>query len=172
MAIGQTEEWPVDFPNTQNGTALRRMAFAADGPHDGWDGGLSGFYDDIFVAAADVDSDIDTGLPAAATDNVVFTLPSGRFTLEFWLGTENDSGDQELGIGLFKITSGLDDAQLILSIGFAADVVSTVTEESEASGYIKRTFVADHGAQYYVGALGLASDSIDTRHYMQITKVQ
>ena len=53
-----------------------------------WKGGNS-FYDDIFVAAADVSSDIDIGSPAGATDNIVFTLPAGRYKIEVWWASSN-----------------------------------------------------------------------------------
>ena len=97
------------------------MAFAASGPHDGWDTGLDGLYDDIFVAAADVDANIDAGSPAAATDNVVFTLPVGRYTIEVWFSIANTGGDQEAGLILGRIQDQADDQVLGFGIGFAAD---------------------------------------------------
>ena len=128
--IGQTEEWPRNFPNTQTGSLLRRLAFAADGPHDGWDGGLDGVYDDIFVAAADVDANIDAGAPAAATDNVVLTLPVGRYTVEVWFSIANTGGDQEAGLALARVTTGPDDHVLGFGIGFAADEETAGVETS------------------------------------------
>ena len=171
FGVGQTEEWPSDFPNEQMGSALRRMAFAADGPHDGWDGGLDGRYDDIFVAAADVDADIDTGLPAAATDNVVFNLPVGRYTIEVWWTNNNLSGDQTVGLVLAEVTSGADDVQLGLGVGFSNDIDVGDTETIFAGIYLKRTVVLAGDEQLYIGVVGLLIDA-DTRHYMQITKVQ
>ena len=168
--VGQTEEWPSGHLNTQTGSLLRRMAFAASGPHDGWDTGLDGPYDDIFVAAADVDANIDAGSPAAATDNVVFTLPVGRYTIEVWFTIANTGGDQEAGLALARITSGADDHALAFGIGFAADEETAGVETTYAGMYLKRTLSVDGDEQLYIGAVGLGA--FPTRHYMQITKVE
>ena len=171
--IGQTEEWPSDFPNEQDGVNLRRMAFAANGPHDGWEGGLDGFYADIFVAAADVDSDIDAGEPAAATANVAFTLPVGRYTVEVWWSVDDDAGDQTLAFGLFEVLSGVDDSIIGFPVGFKPDVEAFTSSENQFQGiYIKRTLVSAGTEQFYLGAVGISGSDHNTRHYMQITKVQ
>ena len=168
--VGQTEEWPSGHPNAQTGTLLRRMAFAAGGPHDGWDNGLDGSYDSIFVAAADVDANIDAGTPAAATDNVVFTLPVGRYTIEVWFSIGNDGGDQTAGFVLAEVAAGADDHILSRGIGFSGDIEVASQETTYAGIYIKRTFSVDGDEQLYIAGVGLGA--FPTRHYMQITKVE
>ena len=171
FGVGQTEEWPVTFPNTQTSLASRRMAFAADGPHIAWKGGNS-FYDDIFVAAADVSSNIDQGLPAAATDNVVFTLPAGRYKIEVWWASSNTTADAELQLGLFEITTGKDDSVIGFATSNGAYTGSMLIEAIPAGLYITRTILLDGDEQIYVAAAGIASDTTNTRHYMQISRIE
>ena len=170
--IGQTEAWPVGFPNEQTGILLRRMAFAADGPHEDWDGGGDGLFDDFFVAAADVDSNIDAGSPAAATDNVVFSPPPGRYTIKAWWASDDPGGDQAQGLGLYRITAGNDDAVLAFPVGFKPDVTDAATTETVTQGtMLERTVVIASGDQLYLSAYGTDAGHF-TRHYMEITKVQ
>ena len=73
---GQNERWPSTYPNTDDGTALRRLAFEDNGPHESYEHGRIPF-GDIFVASGDVSADIDSGSPSV-TGLMVFTLPAGR----------------------------------------------------------------------------------------------
>ena len=171
FGVGQTEEWPSDYPNTQTGISSRRMAFAADGPHDAWKGGHN-FFDDIFVAAADVSSDIDVGSPAGATDNIVFTLPAGRYKIEVWWASSNTNADAELQLGLFEITSGIDDSVIGFATSNGAYTGSMLIEQIPAGLYVSRTILLDGDEQLYVAAAGVISDTTNTRHYMQISRIE
>ena len=66
---GQTERWPTTHPNEDNGTP-RRLAWAADGPHENFDGGVG----DFILATSDISSDIDAGSPSL-TNEMVFQPP-------------------------------------------------------------------------------------------------
>ena len=171
FGIGQTEEWPSDYPNDQDGAASRRMAFAADGPHIAWKGGNS-FYDDIFVAAADVSSDIDIGSPAGATDNIVFTLPAGRYKIEVWWASSNTTADANLQLGLFEITSGVDDSVIGFATSNGAYTGSMLIEQIPAGLYVSRTILLEGDEQIYVAAAGVINTTTNTRHYMQISRIE
>ena len=98
------ETFPVMYPGVLSTIFKLNFADATNGPHESFDGGAD--LGNIFKAVADVSSDIDVA--TIATDNCVFSLPIGRYNLEFFL-EHNDSSSGRVVISLLKIITGTDD---------------------------------------------------------------
>ena len=100
-AIGDYTYVPGDGDSSH-----QRLRWVAGGPQEYWDGGAE-FFDDIWIAVADIDSNIDAGVPALATE-MVFTLPAGRYNITLFVDAAT-GGDTTMSVSIRKIQSGVDD---------------------------------------------------------------
>ena len=170
--IGQTERWPSNYPNTQDGLNLRRLQFAevaGGGPNEVFDGWNDAVPDTIWVPGDDVSTSIDSGAPGRTTERVVFTLPAGRYHIWIHSGWNEESTATQQSFSMRRITTGDDDVQIDSSPGIGND-----TEAGENIFYtaalVIRNLVLDGSEQFYLAWDHIPNED-NTRHQMVIEQV-
>ncbi len=162
---GQTERIPNTYPFTYVGTSttVHQIGFAdaSDGPQEAFDDGDA--LGNIFVAAADVSTDIDT----TTTDNyTVFSLPEGRYHLEVELQHDDHASGTQV-FELKKIVSGTDDR--VLRTTSAYTQISTALGRQGDLFFKYDDLVVAEGEQFYFIFVGIGDDN--SRHFMRITRL-
>ena len=159
---GQTVRFPDNWPNTDNGATIRRLAWAASGPHESYDEGVG----DFLVDSGDVSSDIDAGGPAV-TDEMVFQPPSGIWIVRLSASTSITDTSSQMSIR--QIVSGADD--VLLAQDYSLRAISDFgTRGSRTIGIELTDWETDGTEQVYASADGLG-DGTNTRAYIQFEKV-
>ena len=161
---GQAERNPATYPNVDNASVLRRLAFAADGPHEVY----SGFDYDIFVDAADVSSNADSGGPAF-TGLMVFTLPAGLWNIQ--ARVDMSVLDISSAFALFKIMANADDIE-IASPTYPTVQSAPADREAIYTGYELGVLDLDVDGteQFYLGVRTI-ENTTNTRHSMRVERV-
>ena len=172
--VGQTVRRPTTWPNTDDGGVasgtptlldIRRLRFAADGPHEEYHGGGSLIE---FIPSADVSSDIDAG--TNLNDLTVFKVTSpGRYKVTIYSGND-DSAEGDIACILRQVTSGIDDYEVIAAPGYRLSSAGTPTLLVEAKA-VEDDLLFDGTEQLYLGWTHLQSDSVNTRHWLRIERV-
>ena len=165
--VGQTERRPSGWPNTDDGTLIRRLRFAdaSAGPHKAYDGGEG--LGNIFIPVADVSANIDAG--TNLDDYTVFRLTTGRYHFRLH-GASNARTQNHGGFGIHKVTVGTDDT--IITANYHR---TNVTTAGEAEGTLSLAAVWNEDIleddQYYCAAIHIDDNAENTRHYLEIERV-
>ena len=153
---GQDKRNPLTFPNTDDGQAIRRIAWADEGPHQKLHGGE--IFDDFLVTAASA-SDIDAGLPAL-TDLMVFQPPAGIW--DAYLYGAHDDSDTSGGLTFRQIASGADDVLLGDASAFSTGVDTEGVPAATPFLFVP-DIETDGTEQFYGAWASLDSVDVNTR---------
>lgn len=162
---GQTERNPDSFPwdiGTQGIRTFDRVAFNQNTPNLHYDGGEA-VYGNIFVAAADVSSNMDSaGVGDAVADLEVFVLPRGRHDIHLVFEASHSDltkAPDYITIAPYAVTSGNDDRQISGDYLSFSPTSAGPDGVRNASSVSITDIISDGARQMYIRMAGLGDDS-------------
>ena len=170
-SLNATERVPDTFPYIgAEGDFRRRLQFSSNDPTEEFFG--DGRIGNIFVSGINVSSDIDAGpTPGATSDQVVFQLPAGLWSIEVWIES-NVSLDASTFLRLNQITSGIDDRRVSSSAIYGGtDSAQGGNPIVISSGFLRATELETTGnEEFYFVVTGI--DSVRAfRYYLRIERL-
>ena len=181
----QTEREPSGYPNTDFGNELRRIRHESAEPNESFHGGADRF-GDIWVAASQISSDIDAGLPANP-QYAVFSLPIARYKITSVLsvdltyavaGSPNSYSLRKIQANDDDVLVGNAHAYVIGGTGTPVNLVTQITRQGEDIGAVNLRISIDElvvtgpSDQYYFAGADLRenadNEQLHTRSFIRI----